>query len=97
MNEAAVRNAFRKQAEWARKLGSPFVALLCDILARDLDGSTATGRRVRDEVAEKLKTPVAMLDAAADEKGRAVIKGVGDRYATEDASLVRYWIANPLL
>lgn len=46
MSEDAIRAAFRKQAEWGVKLHSPFVALVCDILAETLDDSTATGRRV---------------------------------------------------
>jgi hypothetical protein len=36
------------QAEWCRKLGSPFTALLCDLVANRLDGSTTAGRAVLD-------------------------------------------------
>ena len=47
-NEEAVRTAFAKQAEWCVHLGSPFTALLCDLLGRALDRSTRVGRRVLD-------------------------------------------------
>lgn len=46
--EARVRDAFRDQAAWCRKLGSAFTALVCDTLAETLDRSTAVGRRVLD-------------------------------------------------
>lgn len=46
--EAAVRAAFARQAEWAVKLGSPFMALLCGLLGERLDRSTEAGRRVLD-------------------------------------------------
>jgi hypothetical protein len=46
--EAAVRAAFVRQADWAGKLGSPFMALLCRLLAQRLDRSTRVGRRVLD-------------------------------------------------
>ncbi|MFL5258271.1 MAG: DUF2332 domain-containing protein [Hyphomicrobiales bacterium] len=45
-NEEKVRSAFRAQAEWCRRLGSPFTALLCDVLADRLDRSTGAGRAV---------------------------------------------------
>lgn len=44
--EAAVRGAFARQAEWATKLDSPFMARLCGLLGERLDRSTETGRRV---------------------------------------------------
>lgn len=44
--EQTVRTAFVQQAEWCRKLGSPFTGLLCDTVADRLDRSTAIGRRV---------------------------------------------------
>lgn len=44
--EAAVRAAFREQGEWCAKLGSPFTALVCDVVAERIDGSTAIGRRL---------------------------------------------------
>lgn len=43
-----IRDAFRAQARTCREQGSPFTAALCDILARDLDRSTAFGRRILD-------------------------------------------------
>jgi hypothetical protein len=46
--EAAVRAAFARQAEWARKLESPLMIRLCRLLAERLDRSTETGRRVLD-------------------------------------------------
>lgn len=45
--EAAVRNAFAQQADWAEKLGSPFMARLCRAFLH-LDRATAVGRRVLD-------------------------------------------------
>jgi hypothetical protein len=46
VSEATVRQAFAEQAEVCAKLGSEFTGRLCDILARVLDQTTATGRRV---------------------------------------------------
>lgn len=46
--EEAVRAAFAQQAEWCIRLASPFTALLCDLLAKDLDRSTLVGRRALD-------------------------------------------------
>lgn len=46
--EEAVRAAFARQAEWAARLGSPFMVLLCRLLGERLDRSTATGLRVLD-------------------------------------------------
>lgn len=43
--EAAVREAFRLQAEWCAQLGSPFTARLCAVLEQTLDLTTITGRR----------------------------------------------------
>ena len=51
--EARVRAAFRDQAEWCAKLGSPFTALVCATLAAHLDRSTAVGRRVLDWPGER--------------------------------------------
>ena len=47
-NEEAVRAAFAQQAGWCVRLGSPFTALLCDLLASRLDRSTLVGRRLLD-------------------------------------------------
>lgn len=46
--EAAVRAAFARQAEWAAKLDSPFMARLCRLLAERLDRTSEVGRRVLD-------------------------------------------------
>jgi hypothetical protein len=46
--ERAVRAAFAAQAEWCRKLGSPFTARLCEVIGPRLDHSTRLGRRVLD-------------------------------------------------
>ena len=48
MSEASIRAAFVKQADWNRVLGAGFTAEVCATLARILDRSTATGRRVLD-------------------------------------------------
>ena len=46
--EAAVRAAFARQAEWAARLGSPFMARLCTLLGERLDRGSEAGRRVLD-------------------------------------------------
>ena len=46
--EAAVRQAFARQAEWAAKLGSPFMVRLCSLLGERLDRESEIGRRVLD-------------------------------------------------
>jgi hypothetical protein len=46
MSEAQVRNAFTEQAKWCLKLGSPFTALLCEVLGERLTHGTGTERRV---------------------------------------------------
>ena len=43
--ETEIRDAFRLQAEWCDKLGSPFTALLCRTLADRLDETSAFGHR----------------------------------------------------
>lgn len=45
-SEARVREAFRLQAEWCGKLGSPFTALLCTLAAEGLDRSTPVGETI---------------------------------------------------
>src|SRR6185312_1214445 len=42
----AVRSAFMSQAEYCRRLGSPFTASVCEALAAHLDMSTAAGRAI---------------------------------------------------
>lgn len=46
MNESAFRKHARWQAGWCRMLGSPFNALVCDLLAERLPPETALGRRL---------------------------------------------------
>lgn len=41
-------NPFAEQAFWCRKLGSPFTAMVCELLGERLDRTTATGRRALD-------------------------------------------------
>lgn len=41
-----VREAFREQARWCERLGSPFTARLCTVLADTLDPASAIGARV---------------------------------------------------
>jgi hypothetical protein len=41
-----VRRSFRGQAEFCRRLGSPFTALVCELLAERLDDRTRFGRRI---------------------------------------------------
>lgn len=42
----AVRRAFASQAEYCRRLGSPFAAGVCEALAAELDASSTTGRAI---------------------------------------------------
>lgn len=44
--ELRVREAFRRQAEWCRNLGSPFTALICTLAAERLDRSTKIGAAI---------------------------------------------------
>ena len=44
--EAAVRDAFRRQADACSRMGSPFTAALCQTMAERLDRTTAIGERV---------------------------------------------------
>jgi len=41
-----VREGFREQARWCERLGSPFTARLCTVLAETLDPDTALGTRL---------------------------------------------------
>jgi hypothetical protein len=45
-NAEAVREAFRIQGYWCDRLGSPFTAKLCTLLADRLDDRTQVGRRI---------------------------------------------------
>jgi len=54
MSDAAVRNAFAAQAEWARRLDAIFTARLCSVLGDAIDRSTAVGVRVLDWPGEPL-------------------------------------------
>ena len=51
-DEAAVREAFRRQAGWCRNLGSPLTALVCELAADRLNRATALGQRILDWPAE---------------------------------------------
>jgi hypothetical protein len=46
--EAAVRAAFRQQADYCTALPAPFTALLCSLAAERLDRNSAIGRRLLD-------------------------------------------------
>jgi hypothetical protein len=46
MSETAVRASFHRQAAACNKLGSPFTARLCSLLADRLTDATAVGRRI---------------------------------------------------
>lgn len=48
MAESAVREAFRSQAAFCARLGSPFTGRLCGAIAARLDRETAIGRRIFD-------------------------------------------------
>ncbi len=48
MSEVAVRAAFDFQADWARRLGSPFTERLLGAAQTAIDRSTSVGRRVLD-------------------------------------------------
>lgn len=41
-----IRRAFKQQSEWCSRLGSPFTALLMDVLGEDLDETSKTGRAI---------------------------------------------------
>ncbi|MDP8912094.1 MAG: DUF2332 family protein [Pseudomonadota bacterium] len=41
-----MRAAFAEQAMWCERLGSPFMARLCELLGRHLDRRSATGERI---------------------------------------------------
>lgn len=47
-DDAPVRAAFRQQALWCERLGSPFTARLMRVFAATLDRSTRTGRAILD-------------------------------------------------
>ncbi|HEX8574321.1 MAG TPA: DUF2332 domain-containing protein [Allosphingosinicella sp.] len=46
--ESGARAAFARQAHWAEKLESPFMAQLCKVIGERLDRGSAAGRRVLD-------------------------------------------------
>ena len=58
--DAAVREGFREQARWCERLGSPFTARLCTILAEILDPQTAIGARVLDWPGETMRDALAL-------------------------------------
>ncbi len=47
-DESRIRQVFAAQAVTCRKMGSPFTAMLCDVLAHHLDCSDGVGRAVLD-------------------------------------------------
>jgi hypothetical protein len=55
------RDAFRLQADWCDKLGSPFTALLCRTLADRLDGTSGFGHRVLTWPLETLRGDLVAL------------------------------------
>jgi hypothetical protein len=59
--ETQRRDAFRLQAEWCEKLGSPFTALLCRTLADRLDGTSGFGHRVLTWPLETLRGDLVAL------------------------------------
>jgi hypothetical protein len=61
MNAPDVRKSFLEQAEWCRKLGSPFTAHLCETLAGHLDADGEIGREILDWPGN----PAATADALA--------------------------------
>ncbi|KAA2236831.1 DUF2332 domain-containing protein [Salinarimonas soli] len=69
-----VRDAFRRQAVACRTLGSPFTALVCDLLAERLDEGSAFGRRILawpgDPVADALALRAAGTLHALARSGR---------------------------
>jgi hypothetical protein len=58
--EAAVREAFREQARWCERLGSPFTARLCAALAETLDPDTAVGARVLSWQGDPMRDALAL-------------------------------------
>ncbi|HEV2865213.1 MAG TPA: DUF2332 family protein [Allosphingosinicella sp.] len=56
----AVREAFREQARWCERLGSPFTARLCAALAETLDPGTPLGARVLDWPGEPMRDALAL-------------------------------------
>ena len=46
LGSQAVRAAFKSQAEYCRRLGSPFTACVCETLADHLDMSTPAGSTI---------------------------------------------------
>jgi hypothetical protein len=59
--ETQRRDAFRLQAEWCEKLGSPFTAFLCRTLADRLDGTSGFGHRVLTWPLETLRGDLVAL------------------------------------
>ena len=52
---------FAEQAGWCRKLGSPFTAMVCELLPGLLDRTSAFGRRVLDWPAERARADALAL------------------------------------
>lgn len=60
MGEAAVREAFDKQAAFCRAFGAPAIGQLCAAIATTLDRSTAFGTRVLDWAGEPMADALQM-------------------------------------
>ena len=60
MAAEAVREGFREQARWCERLGSPFTARLCAVLAERLDPDTALGARVLEWPGETMRDALAL-------------------------------------
>ena len=62
---AAVTDGFRRQADACRDLGSPFTALVCDLLRDRLAPVGAFGRRIRDWPGEPVADALALRACGA--------------------------------
>lgn len=62
-----ITDAFKQQSDWCARLGSPFTALLMDVLADHLDDRTRTGRRILSwgQTADALRDAVPLRVAGA--------------------------------
>jgi len=57
---AQVREAFREQARWCDRLGSPFTARLCRVLAETIDEDSAIGARVIGQAGDPMAGALAL-------------------------------------
>ena len=56
----AIREGFREQARWCERLGSPFTARLCSVLAETLDPGSAIGARVLQWPGDPMRDALAL-------------------------------------